>query len=205
MALGLATIATIAVVTLYGYAPSPASRPAQALRAASKPQIAELASVLATDWGRVRAADDLWMNTCFAGVSTSMGGCAHALRRQIAVFQRLRDDVRAQRLAGTQLAPIVDGRFLRSVDAALATKMTALRVEASVVYFARHHLRPPQALVQFVGLQPHNPDPLVCIEPVGAAIQRAMGRSTRHPLFLSYPHSLADAVDGRRSCKAVGS
>jgi hypothetical protein len=207
MALGLATVTTILVVALYGSAPSPGSGPAPALRAATKPQIDGLTSVLAKDWGRARAADKLWINNC--QLRASVDGCVDALSRQIAALQRLREDVSAQRLAGTQLAPIVDGRFLRGVAAALAAKKTVLTLlTAGQFPYGRLPLssRPLRPLTpgQYEYFHRQDTDPLVCIEPVGTAIQRAMGTSASHPLFLSYPHSMADVVDGGRTCSAAG-
>jgi hypothetical protein len=204
LALGIATIATIAVVALYGYAPSPTSRPDLALRAATKPQIAGLTSVLAKDWGRVRAADSMWVDSCYHE-PYPIDACAQALRRQFTALQRLRDDVRAQNLVGTQFAPIVDGRFLHSIGAALAAKKTALSLLPPPPERPTFKAQaPPWTPGQLVDFYRHDADPLVCIEPVGAAIKGAMGMSAGHPLFLSYPHSMVDVVDGGRTCGATG-
>jgi hypothetical protein len=189
MMLGLATIATIAVVALYGSAPSPT--PVPGLRAPTTAQVAGLTSALAKDWGRVRAADVLWMSTCYEGLP-GIGRCDHALGRQIAALQRLADDVRAQRLAGTTLAPIVDGRFLRSIEAALAAKHMAL-ARGRVLRSIEAALAAKHTALAVAPMSAHqDTDPLICIQPVGAAIQRAMGKSAgSHTLFLSYPHALA--------------
>ena len=199
MALGLATIATIAVVALYGSAPSPTPVPGP--RAPTTVQIAGLTSALAKDWGPARAADQLWMNNCYGGLKSLGGGdCASALRRQVTALQSLAYDVRAQRLAGAKLASIVDGRFLRSVTAAVAVKKTALArmrflrsVHAALMAnktavaqgrFLRRIAAAWAAKEIALRLAPsahQDADPLICIQPVGAAIQRAMGN-------LSYPH-----------------
>src|SRR5690349_12466389 len=85
VALGLATVATIVVMALYGSGRSPVSEPTRALRVSTQADVAGLTSALAKDWGRARAADAAWINACYGGA----GDCPGALRRQVTALQRL--------------------------------------------------------------------------------------------------------------------
>jgi len=209
LAIGFVTIALVLAAVVYGSAPSSGSRPAPAPRTATQAQIAGLTSVLARDWGRARAADHAWFAKCY---DSSIGyGCASALHRQVTALQRLQRDISAQRLAGTQLGAIADGHFLHSVAAALAIKETALALlpmghafpdgrSTAQTPLVSTVLKPP-TLIQINSFLRHNIDPVVCIEPVAAAIQKALGQGASHPLFRSYPLSNGYfPISGRGSC-----
>jgi hypothetical protein len=206
MALGLATVATIVVVALYGSIRSPGSGPAPALRAVTSADVARVTSVLAKDWTRARAADAAWINSCYA---YGPGDCTDAVRRQVIALQRVLGDVSSQRVAGTQLAPILDGRFRQSVAAALAMKKTELALLTNGQFadgrlpVATHPLTPGQ-ITEF-NRTVHDTDPVICIQPVGAALQNATGTSTaHHPLFLPYPLSTGYILlGGRGPCPAA--
>jgi hypothetical protein len=177
--------------------------------------------VLAKDWGRARAADHAWFAGCYDyGSSGSTSACRSALHRQISALQRLQRDVSAQHLAGTQLGAIVDGRFLHGVAAALVAKKLALgdlttrqfpeyaaqrlNISQGPVFVKIGHIGPPLTPVRTPSFQRHDFDPVVCIEPVGAAIQNATGQSASHPLFRSYPLSNGwFPITGRGSCPAM--
>jgi hypothetical protein len=188
-AIGLVTIALVLVAFLYGSVPSPGPRPAPALRAATQAQITGLTSVLAKDWGQARAADHGWFASCYEPPNA---GCAKALQRQVTALQRLQRDVSAQRLAGTQLGAIVDGRFLHSVTAALTAKQTAL----ALLTASPSRGSPGDFLRQ-------NVDPVLCIEPVGLAIHKATGSNASYR-FRSYPLSNGYfPIGGRGYCPAA--
>jgi hypothetical protein len=195
LAIGLVTIAVVAAAFVYGSAPSPGSRPAPALRTATEAQVAGLTSVLATDWSRVRSADHAWFAGCYdAGTGgTGPSACAGALHRQVTALQRLQRDVGDQRLAGTQLGAIVDGRFLHSVTAALTVKQNALALLTT---------SPPGRSTPMDFLR-QDVDPVLCIGPVDLAIHKATG-SNASRLFPPYPLSNGYfPISGRGSCPAA--
>ena len=195
LAIGLLTVAIVATAFLYGSAPSPGSRPAAALRTATEAQVAGLTSVLARDWSRVRSADHAWFAGCYdAGTGeTGPSPCAGALHRQVTALQRLQRDVGAQRLAGTQLGAIVDGRFLHSVTAVLTIKTNVLALLTT---------SPPGRSTPTDFLR-QNVDPVLCIEPVDLAIHRATGSNATR-LFPPYPLSNGYfPISGRGSCPAA--
>jgi hypothetical protein len=195
LAIGLVTVALVGAAFLYGSAPTSGPRPTPALRAATHAQVAGLTSVLAKDWSRVRSADHAWFASCYdAGTAvTGPAACAGALHRQVTALQRLQRDVGAQRLAGTQLGAVVDGHFLRSVTAALTIKRNALALLAA---------SPPARSTPTDFLR-QNVDPVLCIEPVDVAIQKASGSDTSR-LFPAYPLSNGYfPISGRGSCPAA--
>lgn len=193
-AIGLVTVALVVAAFLYGSAQPPASSPAPALRAATEAQVAGLTGVLARDWGRARAADHAWFAGCYDAGTGETGpfACASALHRQITALQQLQRDVSAQRLAGTQLGAIVDGHFLHSVKAVLTVKTAALAL-----------LTASPGRSTPVDFMRQNIDPVLCIEPVDAAIQEATGTKANR-LFRPYPLSNGYfPISGRGSCAAA--
>ena len=90
---------------------------------------------------------------------------------QIRVLTRLVLDVSSQPLGGTTLGPVVYGRFLPAVGAALAVKRAVAR-DIAVGDLAR--------------LAHDDHDTRICIQPVNSAIQRDLGRFAG-ARFLSYP------------------
>jgi hypothetical protein len=170
-----AVVGAIVVVTAYGYlSPSPPSPSASSpdLRSPSPAQVVGLRKAIASDWSRVRGADQVWTDECFSG-RRPVAVCAGALLTQIQGLRRLLEDVSAQQFRGTTLAPIVYGGFLPAVGAALAAKRAAARdiAEGDLARLA-HDDR----------------DPVVCIQPVNAAIRRGLSGFADSP-FLSYPSS----------------
>jgi hypothetical protein len=119
----------------------------------------------------------VWADECSTG-RRPVAVCAGALRVQIRLLTRLVLDVSSQPLGGTTLAPVVYGRFLPAVGAALAAKRAAVS-DIGVGDLAR--------------LAHDDRDPVICIQPVNTAIRRDLGRFAGSP-FLSYPSS------SRRDC-----
>ena len=206
LAIGLVTMALVLATVLYGSAPPPGSTPAPALRPATDAQITGLTSVLARDWSRARAADHTWFAGCYDPGAVSPSACLSALHRQVAALQQLQRDISAQRLAGTQLGPIVDGRFLHSVAAVLAVKRTALASLTSrqVPGYEAERVGARAGPAQMALFLRSDVDPVLCIEPVSAALEKATGRGASHPLFRSYPLSNGwFPISGRGSCPAA--
>jgi hypothetical protein len=140
------------------------------LRSPSAAEVVGVRRALTADWSRVRGAEQVWADECFEGLQP-VAVCARALRVQIRVLTRLVEDVSSQSLGGTTLAPVVYGRFLPAVGAALAAKSAAARDIA----------------VGDLGRLAHDDrDAVICIQPVNSAIQRDLGRFAGSP-FLSYP------------------
>lgn len=141
------------------------------LRSPSVAQVVGLRRAIAADWSRVRDADTLWHDACYYGGPG--GRCRRALPVAIGALQRLLDDVSAQPLGGTTLAPVVYGRFVPAVGAALAARQAAAR---------------DIAIGDLTRFANDDRDPAICIQPLNAAIHRSVGRLAGSP-FLSYPAS----------------
>jgi hypothetical protein len=175
-----AIVGAIVVVTAYGYlSPSPSSAPSASpsLRAPSAAEVVGLRQALTADWSHVRSADQVWADECLTG-RMPVAVCARALQVQIRGLRRLVEDVSAESLGGTTLAPVVYGRFLPAVGAALAAKRAAAR---------------DIALGNTARFVHDDRDPVICIQPLNAAIRRGLSRFADSP-FLSYPDST------RRDC-----
>lgn len=184
-----AIVGAILTVTAYGYLspPSPSPPPASpSLRPPSARQLVGLSTALAADWSQVREADTLWHDACYYGGRPG-GRCRRALHVTIGALQRLLDDVSAQPLGGTTLAPVVDARFLPSVGANLAAKRAAARDLT--------HGPVPQDVTKGWAARflYDDRDPVICIQPVNAALQLGLGQNAPSS-FLSYPAST------RRNC-----
>jgi hypothetical protein len=170
-----AIVGAIVVVTAYGYLSSSPSMPrsaAPSLRSPSVAQVVGLRRAIAADWSRARSADDVWMDECYTK-RRPVVVCAGALHAQIRVLRRLVEDVSSQPLGGTTLAPVVYGRFVPAVGAALAAK----RAAASDIAMGD--------LTRFVH---EDGDPAICIQPLNAAIRSGLARRAGSP-FLAYPSS----------------
>lgn len=166
-----AVIGAIVVVTAYGYlSPSPPSAPSASvsLRPPSAAQMAGLQRTIAADWSRARGADLVWADECSGRQAITL--CAHALHAQIHALRRLVDDISAEKLAGTTLAPLVYDRFLPAVGSALAAKHAAARDIAAG---------------NVAGFKRDDQDPMICIGPINAALRRGLGRFAGAPV-LSY-------------------
>ncbi len=136
-----------------------------------------LRRAIATDWSLVRHTEQVWTDEC-RSERESLAVCARALHAQIRAMGRLVEDVSAQPLGGTTLAPIVYGRFLPAVGAALAAR----RAASSDI--AAHNL---------ARFQRDDRDPMICVQPLNAAMRRGLDRFAGLP-FLSY------SAIWRRSC-----
>jgi hypothetical protein len=170
-AIALATLAIFIVALLSEATPGPRQGKSPAtLRQPTQAELDGLAGTLVRDWGRARKAEVVWTDLCYEQ-RTSLQSCAGALRRQVVVLQRLLVNVGAQRLAGSQLATIVDTRFVPSIAAALAAKRSALQELESG---------------QIARFRRDDGDPAICIQPVNAAIRHADG-TRGGEAFLSYP------------------
>jgi len=171
MAISLGVLALFIAALLSVATPGPRQGSSTAtLRLPTRAEVERLTGTLGRDWGRARNAEVAWIDLCYEQ-RTSLQSCAGALRKQVVVLQRLLVDVSAQRLAGSQLATVIDGRFLASIATALAAKRAALQEleRGQVARFRRD-----------------DGDPAICIQPVNAVIHAA-GGTPRRGAFLSYP------------------